>query len=119
MVNRNPWHSGAYRSMPRDRALAGKLLSGMDNSGHLPRSRCTGSGSRVNILVHSVQGSDLRCSTCRTGRCAAGPSVLEVGCGPVFFTIPAAAIVGEEGCSYGVWCIERWDNRKNSNEECG
>lgn len=29
-----------------------------------------------------------------------GQSVLEVGCGPGFFTIPAAAIVGEQGTIY-------------------
>jgi len=41
MVDRNPRHSGAYRSIHRDRALVGKLLSGMDNPGPLPWSRCT------------------------------------------------------------------------------
>jgi len=32
----------------------------------------------------------------------AGQSVLEVGCGPGFFTIPASEIVGEEGTIYAV-----------------
>ena len=31
-----------------------------------------------------------------------GQKVLEVGCGPGFFTIPAAKIVGDEGCVYAV-----------------
>jgi ubiquinone/menaquinone biosynthesis C-methylase UbiE len=31
-----------------------------------------------------------------------GQRVLEVGCGPGFFTIPAAKIVGEAGCVYAV-----------------
>jgi len=31
-----------------------------------------------------------------------GQNVLEVGCGPGFFTIPAAHIVGEEGKVYAV-----------------
>jgi ubiquinone/menaquinone biosynthesis C-methylase UbiE len=31
-----------------------------------------------------------------------GQKVMEVGCGPGFFTIPAAYIVGEEGLVYGV-----------------
>ena len=31
-----------------------------------------------------------------------GQKVLEVGCGPGFFTIPAAKIVGEEGFVYAV-----------------
>ncbi|MEA1944055.1 MAG: class I SAM-dependent methyltransferase, partial [Euryarchaeota archaeon] len=31
-----------------------------------------------------------------------GQKVLEVGCGPGFFTIPAAAIVGDEGFIYAV-----------------
>ena len=33
----------------------------------------------------------------KTGQC-----VLEVGCGPGFFTIPATEMVGEEGCIYAV-----------------
>ncbi|PXF62017.1 MAG: methyltransferase type 11 [Candidatus Methanogaster sp.] len=32
----------------------------------------------------------------------AGQSVLEVGCGPGFFTIPAAKVVGDEGAVYAV-----------------
>jgi ubiquinone/menaquinone biosynthesis C-methylase UbiE len=32
----------------------------------------------------------------------AGQSVLEVGCGPGFFTVPAAKVVGEEGTIYAV-----------------
>jgi ubiquinone/menaquinone biosynthesis C-methylase UbiE len=31
-----------------------------------------------------------------------GQQVLEVGCGTGFFTIPAAALVGDEGCVYAV-----------------
>ena len=31
-----------------------------------------------------------------------GQEVLEVGCGPGFFTIPAAHIVGEEGIVYAI-----------------
>jgi len=31
-----------------------------------------------------------------------GQKVLEVGCGPGFFTLPAAKIVGEEGYIYAV-----------------
>jgi ubiquinone/menaquinone biosynthesis C-methylase UbiE len=31
-----------------------------------------------------------------------GQKVLEVGCGPGFFTIPAARIVGEEGCVHAL-----------------
>ncbi len=31
-----------------------------------------------------------------------GQKVLEVGCGPGFFTIPAARIVGEQGCIYAL-----------------
>ena len=31
-----------------------------------------------------------------------GQNVLEVGCGPGFFTVPAAQLVGEKGCVYAI-----------------
>ena len=39
MVDRNHGRSGAYRSIRRDRALAGETALGMDDPGHLPGSR--------------------------------------------------------------------------------
>ena len=46
-----------------------------------------------------------------------GQNVLEVGCGPGFFTIPAAHIVGKEGKVYAVdthpLAIERVQNKIN------
>lgn len=44
-----------------------------------------------------------------------GQKVLEVGCGPGFFTIPAAKIVGEEGLIYAIdvnqFAIRRVENK--------
>jgi len=76
MVDRNHGHSGAYRSIRRDRALAGEIALGMDDPGHISGSRFTGSDSRVDIMVHCVQNSRLRCSAGWTGRRAAGQGVV-------------------------------------------
>ena len=49
-----------------------------------------GSGLRRWLLdpVRTLQGADLR----------PGQTVLEVGCGTGFFTVPAARLIGDQGC---------------------
>jgi demethylmenaquinone methyltransferase/2-methoxy-6-polyprenyl-1,4-benzoquinol methylase len=49
-----------------------------------------GSGLRRWLLdpVRTLQGADLR----------PGQTVLEVGCGTGFFTVPAAQLIGDQGC---------------------
>ena len=76
MVDRNHGRSGAYCSIRLNRTLDGETSLGMDDPGHLSGSRFRGADSRVDILVHRVQNSCLRCSTCRIGRCAAGQGVV-------------------------------------------
>lgn len=52
-----------------------------------------------NRFRHKFSDPD---ETLRTAGLKMGLQVLEVGCGPGFFTIPAARIVGDEGCIFAV-----------------
>ena len=60
---------------------------------------------RILALIHDNPIRSVFCDPYKLLRVAGlkrGQKVLEVGCGPGFFTIPAARIVGEEGVVYAV-----------------
>ena len=60
---------------------------------------------RILALIHDNPIRSVFCDPYKLLRVAGlkrGQKVLEVGCGPGFFTIPAAKIVGEEGVVYAV-----------------
>ena len=60
---------------------------------------------RILALIHDNPIRSFFCDPYKLLRVAGlkrGQKVLEVGCGPGFFTIPAAKIVGEEGVVYAV-----------------
>ena len=60
---------------------------------------------RILALIHDNPIRSVFCDPYKLLRMAGlkhGQKVLEVGCGPGFFTMPAAKIVGEEGVVYAV-----------------
>jgi len=48
--------------------------------------------------VKTLRGADIQPKTLRGADIQPGQTVLEVGCGTGFFTIPAAKLIGDEGC---------------------
>ena len=76
-----------------------------DQSTHSARTRMPDFAYRIISLMHDNPILPIFRSPERLLAAAglgAGQSVLEVGCGPGFFTIPASEIVGEEGTIYAV-----------------
>jgi ubiquinone/menaquinone biosynthesis C-methylase UbiE len=76
-----------------------------DQSAHSAHTRMPDLAYRIISLMHDNPILPIFRSPERLLAAAgigAGQSVLEVGCGPGFFTIPAAKVVGEEGNIYAV-----------------
>jgi len=106
---------GAGASMKRRREMSNKETKHMSNLSF-----------RILALIHDNPIRSVFCDPYKRLRVAGlkrGQKVLEVGCGPGFFTIPAAKIVGEEGAVYAAdvhpLAIERvkGKNREGGDEE--
>ena len=80
-------------------------IGGAGQSAHIARARIPDFAYRITSLMHDNHILPIFRSPERMLAAAglgAGQSVLEVGCGPGFFTIPAAKVVGEDGIIYAV-----------------